>query len=158
MSLYQNQKGTKSKIEDIVGDLLDAEKTAAMLNLIEFIRANKIGIQHASGNSWKMTYKSKLLGYFHIHNGTWRFAHNRIYLDRYYSMEDCNLKTFIFEHIYVSECGNCQWTQNATKAGYMKPTDCGCWPLRIFNAHGEVLEHTKELIEYRKNCILEDSK
>jgi len=79
MSLYQNQKGTKSKIEDIVGDLLDAEKTAAMLNLIEFIRANKIGIQHASGNSWKMTYKSKLLGYFRPHDSNNNYSSGRQY-------------------------------------------------------------------------------
>jgi len=157
MADNQKQKSAKPKIEEVVGDLLNAERTAAILNLIEFVRANKIGIRHASGNSWKMTCKSKLLGYFHIHEGTWRFAHNRMYLDTYYKMDDCDLKTFIFDNIYVRECGNCQWTQNANKAGYMNPTDCGCWPLRIFNPDGEAMEKTKQLIQYRQNCILADS-
>jgi len=153
MSTQQKPKPAKPKIED-VGNYLDAEKTANMLNLAEFIRTNKIGIQHSSGASWSLRYKGRQFGSLHIHDGTWRFAHRG--LDNYYKMEDCDLKRFIFEHIYVRECGNCQWNQNATKAGYMNPTDCGCWPLRIFNAAGDVLEQTKRLIEYRKNCILED--
>ena len=81
-----------------------------------------------------------------------------MYLDKYYDMKEGELKSFIFENVYVRECGNCQWTPGATKAGYMKSTDCGCWPLRIFNPDGEVLEYTKKLVEYRKNCILEDSR
>ena len=157
-SIYKNQKAVKPKIEDVAGDFLNAERTANMLNLVEFLRAGKIGIQWASGNSWALNYRSKRLGYLKIHEGTWRFSHNRMYLNKYYEMEDSDVKSFIFEHIYVRECGNCQWNQNATKAGYMNSTDCGCWPLRIFNADGDVLEQTKQLIEYRKNCILEDLK
>ena len=158
MSIYQNQKAAKPKIEDVAGEFLDAEKTAAILNLVKFIRASKIGIQWGSGNSWSLNYRGKRLGYLKIHDGIWRFCHNRAYLDSYYSMEDCELKTFIFDNIYARTCGECQWNPNAQKAGYMNLTECGCWPLRIFNADGQVLEHTKQLIEYRKNCILQDSK
>jgi hypothetical protein len=145
----------KINIED-VGNYLDAERTANMLNLVEFLRANKIGIQHSSGTSWSLRYKGKQFGSLDIHNGTWRFAHRG--LEKYYEMDDCDLKTFIFDNIYARTCGDCQWNPAAQKAGYMNPTGCGCWPLRIFNANGEVLEKTKRLIEYRKNCILEDSK
>jgi len=157
MSIYQKQKAAKPKIEDVAGDFLDTEKTAALLNLVEFIRANKIGIQWGSSNSWALNYKNKRLGYLKIHDGIWRFCHNRVYLEKYYTMEDGELKTFIFGNIYARTCGDCQSNPNAQKAGYMKPTDCGCWPLRIFNADGEVLEKTKQLIEYRKNWISEDS-
>ena len=45
MSMYQKQKATKPKPEDVAGDFLDAEKTAAMLNFVEFIRVNKIGVR-----------------------------------------------------------------------------------------------------------------
>jgi DNA transposition AAA+ family ATPase len=51
VSPYKTQKISKPKPEDIAGDFLDTEKTAAMLNLVEFIRVNKISIQWASGNS-----------------------------------------------------------------------------------------------------------
>lgn len=168
MSLYQSQKSVKPKIEDVAGNFLDAGKTAALLNLAEFIRTEKIGIQWASANSWALNYKNKRLGYIKIQNGLpwphlngiWRFCHNRNYLDRYYSMEECDLKTFIFDNIYAKTCGGdtCQSNPNAQKAGYMNPTDCGCYPLRIFNPNEEKLEYTKQLIKYRKNCILEDSK
>ena len=145
----------KPRIDD-VGDYLDAERTAAMLNLVEFIRANKIGIRHSSGTSWSLRYKGRQFGSLHIHNGTWRFAHRD--LEKYYQMEEGDLKTFVFENIYSRTCGDCQWNPDAQKSGYMNPTDCGCWPLRIFNPDGEALEYTKRLIEYRKNCISEDTK
>ncbi|MCL2815366.1 MAG: hypothetical protein FWD23_12265 [Oscillospiraceae bacterium] len=144
----------KIKIED-VGNYLDAEKTANMLELVEFIRANKIGIQHSSGTSWSLRYKGKQFGSLHIHAGTWRFAHRG--LEKYYEMEEGELKKFIFDNIYARTCGDCQWNPGAQKAGYMNPTGCGCWPLRIFNADGEVLENTKRLIEYRKNCLEESN-
>ena len=76
-------------------------------------------------------------------------------------MEDCDLKTFVFEHIYAKNCGNCVGTNanpNEVKAGYMNPTDCGCWPLRVYTPDGEALEYTKQLIEFRMNCILENPK
>ena len=147
---------SKAKIKiniDDVGNYLDAERTAAMLNLVEFIRANKIGIQHSSSTSWSLRYKGRQFGSLHIHNGTWRFAHRD--LSKYYQMEEDDLKTFIFDNIYAKTCGDCQWNPDAQKAGYMNPTDCGCWPLRIFNPDGEALEYTKRLIEYRKDRILE---
>ena len=45
------QKKLKPKIEDVAGDFLDAEKTANLLNLVEFIRASKIGIRWSPYNS-----------------------------------------------------------------------------------------------------------
>jgi len=137
------------------------------LNFIEFIRADKIGIRWASANSWTLHYKSKRLGYIKIFAekpntsvyGSWTFCHNRDSLfDRYYSMEDCNLKMFIFDNIYAKTCGDCicSGNMNAQKAGYMNSTGCGCYPMRIFNPDGGALEYTKQLIEYKKNCILEE--
>ena len=183
MSVYQSQKITKPKPEDVAGDFLDAERFADMLNFVEFIRAKKIGIRWASGNSWALMYKSKKLGELKIYyydiqsgyerlfgktnplHGAWFFCHKRDYLERYYSMEECDLKSFIFDHIYARNCGHCFCSfhirglkkLNEQKAGYMNPAGCGCWPLRIYNPAGEALELTKRLIEYRKNCILEES-
>jgi len=153
VSIHKDQKDVRPKIEDVAGDFLSAERTATLLDLVAFLRANKIGISWSSGNSWSLRSKGKLIGSLHIYDGTWRFSHRG--LDIYYQMEDCDMKRFVFDHIYVRACGDCQWNQNTAKAGYMNPTTCGCWPLRIFNADGEVLENTKRLIEFRKMCILE---
>ena len=183
-SIYAAQKVTKPKPEDVAGDFLDAGTTADMLNLTDFIRTNKIGIRWTSGNSWVLNYKGKRLGFLKIYyygidgeyerlfgethplHKSWFFCHKHDYLEHYYSMEDIDLKSFIFEHIYARNCGNCFCTWhlkglselNEQKAGYMKPADCGCWPLRIYNPAGEALEFTKRLIEFRMKCILEDSK
>ena len=45
MSIYQSQKAARPKPEDIAGDFLSTEKTAAVLNLVDFMRAIKVGIQ-----------------------------------------------------------------------------------------------------------------
>ena len=187
MSLYKEQKVVKPKPEDVAGDFLDAERAADLLNFVEFIRTNKIGIQWASANSWALVFKSKrTLGHIQIYyldiqeggiydrlfgephplSKSWFFCHHRNYLDRYYNMEDCELKTFIFDHIYARNCGHCFCTWhgkekaelNEQKAGYMNPTGCGCWPLRVYSPTGEALELTKRLIEFRMNCILEENK
>ena len=168
-SIYRAQKATRPKIEDVAGDFLDAGRTAALLNLAAYIRDNKINIQWASGNSWALNVKNKRLGYLkicdgspaQIYRGSWYFCHNRAYLDNYYSMADSDFKTFIFENIYARNCGSCTVSSkrpDEKKAGYMTPTDCWCWPFRIFNPEGEALEYVKKLIEYRKNCILEEMK
>ena len=185
MSLYQSQKAMKPKIEDVAGDLLDTERTADIINLVEFIRANKIGIQWVSVYSWALIYKGKRLGFLKIYclesdmnqiryehlfgkpnplHKSWFFCHRHDYLDRYYSIEDCVLKSFIFDNTYARNCGHCfcSWTikgnkeVNELKAGYMNPASCGCWPLRVYNPAGETLELTKRLIEFRMKCILDD--
>jgi len=155
-SIHQSQKATRPKIEDVAGNFLSAENNATLQDFVKFLRAGKIGVGWASGNSWSLRYKGKLFGSLHIHNGMWRFAHRGI--EKYYQMDDGDLKTFIFDNIYARNCGNCQWDPGSPKAGYMQPTGCGCWPLRIFNAGGEVLENTKKLVEFRMKCILEDIK
>lgn len=170
ISQFKMEKLTKPKPEDVANDFLDAKKTSAMFNLVEFIRSKKIGIQWASSEAWSLNYKGKKLGSLKIGARydscdeiahSWHFRHHRSYLDCYYNMEDCELKSFVFEHIYAKCCGNCiatNGTPNEIKAGYMNPTDCGCWPLRIYNPDGNALEYTKQLIEFRMECILADKK
>ena len=189
MSTYKNQKITKPKPEDVAGDFLNAGSTTDLLNLVEFIRANKIGIRWVSANSWKLVYKGKKLGFLKIYyidveyeylfgksnplHKSWFFCqqsdnYKYEYFDRYYSMESGDLKSFVFDHIYTKTCGQCfctcradqsgQTNLNEQKAGYMNPTDCGCWPLRIYNPTGESLVNTKRLIEFRMNCVFENSK
>ncbi len=172
-SLYQDQKITKPKPEDVAEVFLDAERAAAMLNLVTFVRDVKVNVRWVSCNSWALNYKGKQLGFLKIYEhympvpaflGTWFFCHRSDYLDRYYSMEDCELKTFVFEHIYAKACGrkNCfaapHADPGALQAGYANPARCGCWPLRVYNPDGEKLERTKQLIEYRMKCLSEQAR
>jgi len=188
---YKDQKELKPKPEDVAGNILDAERAADILNFIEFIRANKIGIRWISSNSWTLVYKGRRLGYLKIEcldvgygsgaeykrlfgephplKKSWFFCQQGSnqqypYLERYYNMEDCELKFFVFDHIYARSCGRCFCTWhikgiaslNEEKAGYMNPTQCGCWPLRIYNPNGESLELTKRLIEFWMERVLEE--
>ena len=167
MSIYKQQKATKPKPEDVAGDFLDIERTAAMLNFVEFLRANKIGIRWASGNAWGLHYKGRKFGTVRIGDGmsasylhgSWYFSHGQP-INRYYSMEDCDLKTFIFDNIYAKDCENC-WLKHQSglkKIGEMNPNACTCYPMRIFNPDEERMEYSKQLIKYIMNWILEESK
>ena len=157
VSLYQQQKAVKPKPEDVANSFLDAEKAAAFLIIIEFIRANKINIAWVAGNSWGLNYRGKRMAFLKIHEGNWFFCQQPRHMQNYVDMDACELKNFVFENIYVKTCdgGDCRYNNpNNLKADYFDADVCKCWPLRIFNADGERLEQTKKLIEYSKNCIL----
>jgi len=184
MSTYAEQKIKKPKIEDVAMDFLDEKRTADILDLAGFLKANKIGARWASANSWTLVFKGKRLGSVKIYyidaeyerlfgksnplTKSWMFCQRRECLDRYYSMDECELKTFAFEHIYAKSCGSCfvtcragadgQTNLSERKAGYMNPTGCGCWPLRVYNPEGESLELTKKLLEFWMKCVLDDKK
>ena len=38
---------------------------------------------------------------------SWFFCHKRDHLERYYSMDDGELKSFTFDHIFARNCGRC---------------------------------------------------
>ena len=81
-----------------------------------------------------------------------------VYLDRYYSMDDCDLKTFIFDNIYAKDCENC-WLKHQSglkKIGEMNPNACTCYPMRIFNPDEERMEYSKQLMKSRSPCVLEE--
>ena len=159
MSEHKEQKKIKPKIEDRITKCFAGEKAKNALDFVAWLRENKLSPGWSGTDGWNIRFKGKSLGTIGFYNGMWRFAigfSTYRFLHEYYNMEECELKSFVFDHIYTKQCGHhdgCQWNPNAEKVEYMVPTECGCWPMRIFDAEGETLENMKKLIEYNKDCI-----
>jgi hypothetical protein len=59
MSLYQEQKKTKPKIEDLIPEYLDGEMKDSALGFIAALRVNKINPSWTLTNQWKAVCKGK---------------------------------------------------------------------------------------------------
>lgn len=68
-SLYQQQKAIKPLIEDIIPEHLDVEMQKLALDLIGFMRANKIKPTWNLTNSWKSVSKGRCICYIHLFSG-----------------------------------------------------------------------------------------
>jgi len=76
----------------------------------------------------------------------------------YNEMKNDDLKNFVCSYIRAKTCidSACDEHPNMTKTNFNAPNVCTCWPLQIYNPDKEDLEHTKLLIAYSKNYILNE--
>jgi len=157
LTFAQQQRKNKPKIEDRIAECFTGEKAKNALDFVAWLRENKLNPGWAGTDTWNIRFKGKSMGTISFYKDMWRFAigfSSYYFLQEYYNMEEYDLKSFVFNHIYAKQCGNCQWNPNTEKVGYMVPTGCGCWPMRIFNAEGKTLDNMKKLIEFNKYCII----
>jgi hypothetical protein len=63
MIYNDKQPPLKSKMADIIGDLLDGENLNRALDFITYLKNNKISIQWTSTNTWKATKKGVVVCY-----------------------------------------------------------------------------------------------
>ena len=108
----EKQKIAKSKIEDFINDLLDGETRENALDFVAWLRANKMGIScitsNANGNSWKLTYKGKIVcRILTMTKGSWYIEN---YDDRIGDIEELiireNMQDVIWAHI-IRPCHYC---------------------------------------------------
>ncbi|MCL2371917.1 MAG: hypothetical protein FWC78_00755 [Defluviitaleaceae bacterium] len=158
MSIYQNQKSIKPKPEDVAADFLDNKKTELFLDIIDFIRADKINISWVSGNSWGLNVKGKRIAFLKICNGNWIFRQQPRHMKFYNEMKNDDLKNFVCSYICAKTCidGTCDEHPNMPKTDFNAPNVCTCWPLRIYDPDKEALEYTKQLIAFSKKYILNE--
>ena len=152
----KEQKIIKPKVEDVIAELFYNENAIVVLDFVNFIQGKKLSVKWSAHNRWVIRYKGKQLGQISLFPNFWRYGHNNSFLDGYYKMEDCDLKTFAFDNIYTRDCGKCL-PPYAQKVKYMEATACTCGPLRIFNPDEESLEQMKQLVEFRINYIKENT-
>lgn len=158
MSIYQNQKSIKPKPEDVAADFLDNKKAALFLDIIDFIRADKINISWVSGNSWGLNVKGKRIAFLKIYNGNWLFCQQPRHMKFYNEVKDDDLKNFVCSYIRAKTCidGTCGEHPNMPKTDFNAPNVCTCWPLRIYILDKKTLEYTKQLIALSKNYIINE--
>jgi len=156
MSIYQTQKSTKPKPEDVARVFLDSEKASAFLRLVEYLRVNKIGIPWVSGNSWGLNVKGKRIGFIKIADGNWLFRQQLRHMNFYKDMNDNDMMAFVNSYIRAKTCasGYCNENPDVPKTDFHAPDICTCWPLRIYNPCDNALEQTQRLVTHCKDIII----
>ena len=156
VSLYQEQKKIRPKIEDVIQDYLDNNKLKSALDFIFFLKSNKMPPQWASADSWSVSYKNKRVCYIKLGNGSWRIVHSGDYDSGY---ENCmfseGLKEYIWNNVcFCRNCAGCAPGIHATILGKEFDHVCFCGKFQFTNPDAEALHCSKRLVDVRKNAIL----
>jgi len=169
LTYTQEQQKTKPKIEDVIGDLLEGDKLKNALDLIAYLRANKVTLRWGSQNCWGTFYKGKGFSnirirgknqskaYYGLEPGSWHIGRHWLVLpdDLSGEFEDSisyeKFKEFIWANVTpCKKCMCCAPGRSEIHLGKKFDSVCG---LRIENPDAEALEHTKKLIEYCKSVL-----
>lgn len=160
MSDYQKQKAVKPEVEAVAAEILEGDELNSLLDFVRFLRDNKLTPRWASSNSWTIRYKNKGLCYIKIDSRKrlWNARPERSFFDEYDKyITDIDLKAFILEIVNPPLCENRDcWKRREEAIFGKKFTEvCRCWPFKVDNPEGVVLERLKELILVSKNIIIE---
>lgn len=149
----------KPEIEDVMNNVLKGNTLKNALNLIAFLRKNKINPQWSATNVWKISYKTysvcfiRLYGAADYHNmkaGTWRIIP---FIGEYEasSLSD-EFKEIVWSNqITCQNCGKCALPLNHI---FGKKYDYACEKSVGFtNPDVKSIECVKKLIELRREEI-----
>jgi len=156
-SKYKDQKNTRPKIEDMVFEFLGKENCENAMAFISYLRENKMSIQWASTNSWKITNKGKNVAYFKLYNDSWFIDPEINYEDTIFLNYVKNEKLGKILQKNVEHCVNClpngQCSPGRTIEILGKQFINVCHSIRFINPQGADIHCIKKLFEYRKNMI-----
>ena len=159
-SLYQEQKKTKPKAEDVISDLLDGNRKHAALDFVAFIKSYKMTPQWASANSWAVSYKGKRVCYIKVSDyvsgdGSWYIRPSVDYNDALFSfIENEKLTEIIWNSLhYCRACGKCAPGRSVTVCGKVFSKVCHGILFEFHNPDAATLDCAKKLVEFRRNAI-----
>lgn len=161
LSLYQEQKKTKPKAEEIIHTALEGDRKQNALNFIAFLKSFRMTPQWASANSWAVSYKNKRVCYIKISDyvageGSWYIRPAVSYDDTlmafclHESLEKVMLDSIHFCHA----CGKCAPGKRATFFGKELDNVC-CSPIdfEFHNPDAAAMNCAKKLVVFRRNVI-----
>ena len=153
------EKTEKPKIEDVMSDVLSGDTLENALNLIAYLRENRINPQWSATNVWKISHKGfsvcflRLYGSAEYHNlaaGTWHIVP---FIGDYEasSLSD-ELKEIVWANKKTcSPCGRCALKLDKV---FGREYDYACEKSIVFtNPDPKDVECIKKLIELRRNAI-----
>lgn len=164
LTLYQQQKNAKPKIEDVINDLLDNERKKSALGFITFLKSYRMTPQWASLNAWSVKYKGKLVCSIKFYDlriymdkGTWRICHSGEYSNGYESLlSEETVKDIAWKNVYF--CRNCAGTINSHSIHSLilgKEFDnvCPYFKIQFENPDADMLRCARRLVEIRRASI-----
>jgi len=152
VSVAQVQMKIKPKIEEMIPQLLDGEIKKTAEAFLAYLKGKKHAPQYGSFNSWKISYKGKMLCYIKIVGDSWSVA---FHLDSFADGFSDRFKKAMQDNL--APCTAC--LKACRKGIEVKVFEkqfaniCHYWSIRFVNPTAETLEYVKELIEYRKGLV-----
>jgi len=151
-TLAQEQMKIKPKIEEIIPEFLDGELKEAAFEFIAYLKLKKHTPRYSSFNSWKVSYKSKMLFYIKIEKNILSIA---FHLEKF----NCEHNEALIKAIQdnLSPCNAClkacRKGMELIVFGKKFTNICHYWTIKFVNPNINTLEHVKELMECRKGII-----
>jgi hypothetical protein len=162
MSTYQEQKVTNPKIEDAILENLNGEKRKYALDFVTYLKANKMSPHWISSNSWKASYKQKLVCFIRVQRDFWN-----IRPALYNTSNPCDptdfekfiigekLEEFIWNNLKsCRNCLPCAPGKMMMIAGKELKNRCGYQSVQVNNPDIASIEKVKIILDYKKNAIL----
>lgn len=161
-SLYQLQKNTKPKIEEIINTMLAGKKKQCALDFVAFVKSFRMTPQWASANSWAVSYKNKRVCYIKISDyvvgkGSWYIRPAVEYND---TLADfCineHLEKIMLDNVHFCRaCGKCAPGKHVIFFGKELDNVC-CSPIdfEFHNPNTDTLDCAKKLVVFKRNIIV----
>ena len=157
------EKQLKPKIDEVVADILHGENLKNALELISFIKENKISLRWSSTNCWQLYYKSKRIGLIRMTEkaypmyalgaNSWLFSPwgSDDVIDAL--TDDEKAKNVIWNNVRIcSNCGSCGPGWERTVLGKVFEKTCHAW-LNMINPDKQTVECIKQILEIKKNQL-----
>jgi len=154
-------KNMRPVIEDVIGDVLEGDVLQNAVNLIAYLRENKMKPAWSATNAWKISYKTYTVCFIRLHGaaeyhnlkaGSW---HVIPFIGEY---EDFALSGELREIVWANkktcpQCGKCALKLHQV---FGKEYDYVCEKSIVFtNPDAKSVECVKRLLELRRNDIKE---
>jgi hypothetical protein len=160
LSLYQEQKKIKPKVEDVINDLLSGDRKQAALDFVAFIKSYRMTPQWASANSWAVSYKGKRVCYIKVsdyvaEDGSWYIRPSVDYNDELFDfIENEKFTEIIWDNLhYCRACGRCAPGRRVTVCGREFDHVCHGILFEFHNPDTATLDCAKKLVDFRRDII-----
>lgn len=159
-SLFQDQKKTRPKIEDVISSYLSGAVQQNAAAFAAYCRENKLTPQWTSSNTWVLSYKGKRAGYIKLRDDSWYIIpYNAMGPWPVFSEEweqfirGEGLTEIVWENIKSCQhCLPCAPGRDFTILG--KAFTHVCNAMYVFwNPDARTMDGVKKLIEFRKGLI-----
>jgi len=164
MSVYQNQKVNKPKIEEIIPAHLDGEMKTLALDFVNYLREKKMSPIWASGNSWKLNNKGKGICYIKLDNEKWTLIPLLNHLNKYKDMVVSErLQNIIWDNLSTIPCVDCnpRCPPRISRTILGKDFTNRCYghsPIHFVNPNKTTIDCIKKLLDLERKEREESSK
>jgi len=160
LTLYQQQKTTKPKIEDVIPYYINGDMKKTALDFVKYLRVNKMSPSWNGANQWGTVSQGKNICYISLGNKSWRKSDYWIinlhltHIKNYeISIMNEGLEKIVWDNIrYCGHCSGCAPGKNIPISGKEFKGICRDFILFICDPDETMVNDIKKLLEFEKKA------